>query len=223
MFLLLSKPLYTSSRSTIFVPVFLPHERQRTTLPMKMLKEKDPLSTDIWSSNIIDHYISRPSNSEIWNQMTLYEIAIWFQLSTDKQTTGVDNDIPLENADATIEDLDSTDQPQESSNKFMENPLWRQGHDNAPFIPLPNSKFKKQPRWRLTGPQNRTIQLRKRPKCISAPIGCKSELTSRYATLALHVPFRNEYQDLLQVEPGSEVTDDLVDSALGCCTYQIYP
>lgn len=65
MFLLLGEPLFFSSRSSVWIPAYLPEERQKSTLPSSMLRSLDRASTDIWMENIIDHYAHRPTG-EIW-------------------------------------------------------------------------------------------------------------------------------------------------------------
>lgn len=62
----------------------------------------------------------------------------------------------------------------------------------------------------LTGSERVGHDVHQSPRCVTKPGSSGDALTSKYATLALFVPFGQEMADLLQVEDDAEVTEEVV-------------
>jgi len=211
MMLLLGEPLIFTSVATVFIPAFPPDQRHKSTVSRQVLLKKNPGSKEVWQQTIIDHYMRRPRGN-LWDSLSLYEFASWFQVDGKVEGEGPDGETW-----AGEEPEDSAQEPTEPGEdregKYTENPRWRENAAETPFIKKEGESASKLPRYRLLG-CNTQIRMRHHPRCVRTPIAGATNLTSKYALLACNVPFRDELQDLLGVPKETEVTEELVDQAL---------
>lgn len=142
--------------------------------------------------------------------MTLYEFATWFEIFSE-ETAGIDGDAPSENSDNSHLLEGRTEPEQEEAERGTDvppNPQWRANSMEPPFL----KRERRYPRWRLASGKN--IRLRRRPKCVQATAAKAMTMKHKYSTLILYVPFYNEYEDLLHVPHGTNITELLIDDAL---------
>ncbi len=85
-------PLKTFTRDVVFIPV--DDASYRFSLPLKVLSQKNKASSQIWTANIVDRYLARPSIA-VFNNMTLAEFAADYQRhaisNTDHNNTKKEN------------------------------------------------------------------------------------------------------------------------------------
>jgi hypothetical protein len=207
MMLLLSEQLVYTSTSSVFIPAFPPDKRRKSTLSRKTLQNRDPTSTEIWQTSMMEQYPKRP-RGDIWDTMTLREYAAWFQV-VSVERAGADSDLPGDSNDF----FEAEESSAAEVSNFERNPRWRQTADEPPFVRKANTKTSKLPRFSLgqNGPQ---IRLRRASRCVTSPMGSSANLNSKYALLACHVPFRSEYEDLFGVPEGSIITEEMIEEAL---------
>jgi len=56
--------------------------------------------------------------------------------------------------------------------------------------------------------------MRRSPRCVTTPISNTQNLVTKYAILAMNLPFRNELSDILGITDSDQVTEERVDEAL---------
>jgi len=235
MLLLLGIPLYLSSLSTTFVPCYPPALRQKFSLPYTILTQQDPDSTDVWQQGIIEAYARRPPG-EPWNSLSLLEFTMWFEVTNtaaDRKKQGAESESTTQTGELPAEyeelhlalegelaDADETDPGPTTSaprpSAFEPNPLWGTDLLQPPFSRKPGEKERRLPRFPLTGGEGKgkIVRMRRTPRCVTSPLSHTRNLTTKYALLAMNVPFRQELPDLLHVTYPGEVTEELVDTII---------
>jgi hypothetical protein len=120
MFLSTGLPLFMSSTASVFLPAFLPSERQKYTKTKVILDALERGSLEVLSHSLLDYYVARP-RGDIWDQMTLFQFCAWFTKTT-RVCEGEDDEFEEEE-----ENLEMT-------SELLNNPKWKQQHNQPPFL-----------------------------------------------------------------------------------------
>jgi len=56
--------------------------------------------------------------------------------------------------------------------------------------------------------------MRRKPRCVTCPVNSHDNLTTKYAVLAMSLPFRDELRDLVGVENEGDLTEERVEAVL---------